>query len=75
METYTRKDPPSDPEIYVRKGRPPRRDPPQYHELRLVIPRELAGYWFEWIHEINSASATEVRKLIAAKLREVGKIE
>jgi hypothetical protein len=63
-------------ETYVRKGRPPvYKDPPQYHELRIMVPKPLAGFWFEWIREIDSTSSAEVRKLIAGKLREVGKIE
>jgi len=63
-------------ETYVRKGAPPQNRPrPEYHELRMMLPRQLAGFWMEWIHEIDSSSSAEVRKLIAAKLREVGKIE
>jgi hypothetical protein len=76
LETYVRKGAPSKNDAAVRIGPPLQNRPrPDHHELRMMLPRQLAGFWMEWIHEIDSTSSAEVRKLIAAKLREVGKIE
>jgi hypothetical protein len=62
-------------EITVRRGRPPKTDPPRYQELRVPLEHWLYAVVCEYSNETGIPRTHITRVALVEYLRKVGKIE